>query len=559
MFKNTKIAKRLIIIFIVTVIISSIAGGLGITLLNISDKEYNSTLIQYGFAQGDVGNLGRHFQKQRATIVYFLTTEDEGVKQNYAKEIADLDIQIDADMEAVKKGLGTEKGQETYALLLEQLTSFRQERDEAFINEQNLSGDALLSFYREKCLEYSDGVSNMVDAMFADKSRIGTEKSAALTAQTVLFTIIMVIVMLVAAIIALFFAITTAKSISEPIIEMKEAAEKLAQGDFDITIKYISGNEIGSLASSTKTMVSRIKEIILDAGRELHEVASGNFDVSAQVQYIGVFKKIEDSIEGIVEKLSGTMSQISNTADQVAGGSEHVSEAAQVLSQGATDQASSVEELNASISEVLGQITKNAENAKLASLNTSETQKAVILGNEKMGKMIQAMQDITGSSTKISEIVKTIENIASQTNLLSLNAAIEAARAGEAGKGFAVVADEVRSLAEESAAAAKGITKLIANSIDTVEEGTKIAGETAESLGQIVAGTEKVSQLVDEIYVAATDQTEYMNQVSQAVDQISVIVESNAATAEESAASSEELSSQAQVLKSLIMIFNLKK
>lgn len=559
MFRNTKIAKRLIIIFIVTVIISSIAGVLGITLLNISDKGYNSTLIQYGFAQGDVGNLGRHFQKQRATIVYFLTTEDEGAKQNYAKEIADLDVTIDADMEAVKQGLGSEKGQETYALLLEQLTGFRQDRDEVFVNEQNLSGDALLSFYRERCLDNSDGFANMIDTMFEDKSRIGTEKSDALTAQTVLFTVIMVIVMIVAAIIALFFAITTAKSISEPIIEMKEAAERLAQGDFDVTIKYISENEIGSLASSTKIMVSRIKEIILEAGRELHEVASGNFDVNAQVQYIGVFKQIEDSIEGIVEKLSGTMSQISDTADQVAGGSEHVSEAAQVLSQGATDQASSVEELNASISEVLGQITKNAEDAKLASSNTSETQKAVVLGNEKMGKMVQAMQDITESSTKISEIVKTIENIASQTNLLSLNAAIEAARAGEAGKGFAVVAEEVRSLAEESAAAAKGITKLIANSIETVEEGTKIAGETAESLGQIVVGTEKVSQLVDEIYVAATGQTEYMNQVSQAVDQISVVVESNAATAEESAASSEELSSQAQVLKSLIMVFNLKK
>lgn len=365
-------------------------------------------------------------------------------------------------------------------------------------------------------------------------------------------------ILAVSLIIGVILIVGLAKSLSEPISEIEQVAVKMSQGDYDFDLTYTSNDEIGSLANSIRSMTKTTKEIIMETERGLGEIANGNFDISSTIEYIGIYEELRKSIERIIVKLSDTMGYILETSDQVATGSEQVSGASQMLSQGASDQASSIEELNASISEVVEQIKKNAENARLASSNTSDTQKVVLEGNEKMSQMVIAMKAIAESSNKIQAIVKTIEEIASQTNLLSLNAAIEAARAGEAGKGFAVVAEEVRSLAEESANATKDITALILNSIEVVKEGSDIASETAVSLENIVEGTEKVVELVDAIYVATNNQADYMDQVAKAVEQISVVVEANAATAEESAASSEELSSQSQVLKELVSVFELK-
>ncbi|MEG2053959.1 MAG: methyl-accepting chemotaxis protein, partial [Oscillospiraceae bacterium] len=268
--------------------------------------------------------------------------------------------------------------------------------------------------------------------------------------------------------------------------------------------------------------------------------------------------ELENSMVKIIVSLSDTLNNIHIASDQVSGGADQVSGGAQALSQGATEQASSIEELSATVAEISSQVKANAENAKSASGLSDEAGAEVEQGNQHMQKMIAAMGDISDTSSQIGKIIKTIDDIAFQTNILALNAAVEAARAGAAGKGFAVVADEVRNLAGKSAEAAKNTTALIESSITAVANGTKIADDTAKSLFIIVDKVREVTDKINEIATASAEQASAVVQVTQGLDQISAVVQTNSATSEESAAASEELSGQAQMLNDMVSKFKLK-
>ena len=348
------------------------------------------------------------------------------------------------------------------------------------------------------------------------------------------------------------------KRIKEPIEEIEIAANKMAEGDFNIDITYESEDELGVLSESMRKMSKEINVVIEDAVNILNKVSAGNFNIEPEVEYIGVFSHIENSLNKITNELSDTMSQIYAASQEVETASEQVASGAQMLSQGTTEQAGAIEELSATIVDISNKIKNTAKNAGEANELSISAGKEVEEGNEKMSEMVNAMDEISFTSNEIGRIIKTIDDIAFQTNILALNAAVEAARAGEAGKGFAVVADEVRNLAAKSAEAAKNTATLIENSIKAVDNGSVIVDNTAKSLQRIIDKSNQTIVLIDEIAKASDEEANAINQVTLGLEQISEVVQTNSATSEESAAASEELSGQAQLLKSLIDKFDLK-
>ena len=365
----------------------------------------------------------------------------------------------------------------------------------------------------------------------------------------------------VALIITILLSTYLTRSITKPLRQLETAADKIVNGNFDISVTYESKDELGSLTKSFKNMTFILETVISDASRLLSEMADGNFDVrtNAEERYVGSLQSLLLSIRKLNKDLSITLGQINQSADQVASGSGQVSNGAQALAQGATEQAASVEELASTITNISYQVKSTADNAMEARSKSNTAGGEAEICNNQMHDMMDAMEEIARSSNEISKIIKTIEDIAFQTNILALNAAVEAARAGEAGKGFAVVAEEVRSLASKSSVASKNTAELIESSVNAVTRGTKLANSTAESLVQVVNHVRSASTKVDEIANAAEEQAGAIEQVTLGVDQISRVVQTNSATAEESAAASQELSEQASTLKSLVAKFKLRE
>ena len=555
MFKNLKIRMKLLIAFGIVLILTALLSVYSI--LQLRKASDNLT----GFVNGSVAADDAVKACRIATFIAAKDMRDMVIAGKVDSEnlqvIQENEESIRTNLQKIKE-LGILDEQQV-AELEASLTEWMGIAEE--IVAQLESGDSMgaAEKVRTECTPLLDQVISEINALNTETVNIRANTVEDSVKITNMSMIILIVITVIAIILAMIICAIVTRMIVYPVHQVEEAMQGLARGEMSQTLEYDSGDEFGSLVGSVKETCSVLENVVSDLSRLLDEMSSGNFDLFANDEhYRGDFEPLLAAIRKMNRSLSTTMRQINDASDQVASGADQVSSGAQALSQGATEQASSVEELAATINDISREVNNTAENAREASEKVMEAQTKLSTSNEQMQDMIAAMGEISQKSGDIGKIIKTIEDIAFQTNILALNAAVEAARAGEAGKGFAVVADEVRNLASKSAEAASNTTTLIEGTILAVENGTNIVDRTAAAISETVESTRSAVTYVDKISTAAVSQAEAISQVTMGMDQISSVVQTNSATAQESAAASEELSSQSQLLKSLVAHFKLR-
>ena len=425
---------------------------------------------------------------------------------------------------------------------------------------------AIESKQNTAAMEYSRGdttyYGSTVYLQDQDYSLLGVMPTAEFDAQTASILRVLLIGVITCGVILAGCCVFLALSITRPVKRLDAAVARLADGELDVEVSTAGRDEIGEVGRGVARIVSRLKEYILyieEIAKVLRQIAGGNLVFNLRQEYVGEFAKVKDAMLHIRATLTDTLSNISQSAAQVNAGAEQIASGAQILAQGATEQASSVQELSSAVQELSGQATEEAEKAVEAGHFLERVEGEVEKSNQQMAQMRQAMADISTQSATIRGIIKTIDDIAFQTNILALNAAVEAARAGTAGKGFSVVADEVRSLAGKSAEAARKTNELIENSVQAVSRGEDLTKATAESLHTVAQETRKVVETINGVAAAYHDQADKLSEIAKGVDQISSVIQTNSATAEESAAASQELSGQASMMREQVALFRMEE
>lgn len=555
--RDYKIEKKLTISFrsvLVMMLVSVVVCISGLVYVSSSFSEFYNYYHTITTASLDAR---MSVQGAVKSVAITLLTDDAAAIERFQNDAATYIERLGGDLETLQE---VYKGDMTSINeTVDALVSAKEYREK--VNSYVLSGNhekALDTYMNEYGPTMTTVQTNMteLDELVADLA------SGAYNTSNVVDKLVIVI----AAVISVFSLLATLvlskeliKMLKEPVEEIEKAAVEMAAGSLNVKLDYTSEDEFGSLADSMRMLCNNISTIIADMGKLLGGLADGNFDVKSDCldQYVGDYVPIFNSMKGVRDNLNATLLSINESAEMVAEGSVQLSEGAKILAEGSMEQAGAVEELTATVDDVSNMAENNAKEAEEAYHKIAEAEKAADQSQQNLRDLTDAMNIISETSLNIQNIITTIEDIASQTNLLSLNASIEAARAGEAGRGFAVVADQIGKLASDSAQSAVNTKALIGQCIEEINKGNMIMTRTVEGIESVLESIKLFGDVAKGSNDTSRQQADMLNQIQKAIEQISTNIQTNSSAAEQTSATSHELSNQADTLKGEVGRFKL--
>lgn len=565
MFKEERIERRLQKSFVMVAMMAAAAAIIALVALLIISNRYTYALKQYGFSQGDIGNAMAAFADTRSStraVIAYANAEIVNTNTNSHNENKEKFEKYFTKME---KTLSTKEEKEAYEHMAGELDEYWSLDAEilalgADINSMQNRSQAQTKAANELAPLFNEIYGDLTNLMEVNVER-GNSLASSLQVLSIIMIIFIVIIIGAVMVVSIRIGRGIAGQISNGLNAVSERMKTFAKGDLSSAFPEIeTKDEVNDLAVEIKAMAKNLSQIIFDINEDVGALADGNFmaTLNDPELFAGEFAGLKNSIEHITDKFKETLIQIEEASDQVDAGAGQLAESATALAEGATDQAGAVQELTATVENVTIAAEDSAKQVGAAYEEGLVYREQAEHGSEEMNNLISAMERISEASKEVENIIGEIEDIASQTNLLSLNASIEAARAGEAGKGFAVVADQIGKLATDSAQSAAKTRELIHNALEEVEAGNTMTQRTKESLEEVINGIEFLSNASKQASDTALTQADTMREIEKGIEQISGVVQSNSASAQETSATSEELAAQATSLKELIGQFVLR-
>ena len=560
MKKQGKLRNKLMSLFITVAVVCSLASFLQTSQSIFNTYAYEEVLEKYGFAQGEIARAMLSLTQTRTYLRDMISAKTDDDFRQREQNLADARAEYAVHLEQVHHSVAYDAEKEILSQLEDEARAFFAAQDrwaEALKNASNRENlrpalnAEIDAFYSELYTIHED--------LMNCKTTLGSERAEYLHTIGSRAMIASGVILGIGVVMTVLFVNYLSRRIINPVGKLVKAADQLGSGDLQIDLDINTNDELSQLGAAFNAMGNKFHAIISDVEHTLSRMSDGDFTATSTIPayYVGQFKGLLQAQGDLSSRLSGTLQRIHTASESVSTGSEQVAAGAHTLSQGATEQAAAVQQLASALEMINQQVQQTGAYANEASDKTASAGARMSECSVHMQNMVGAMDEISNTSEEIGKIIKTIEDIAFQTNILALNAAVEAARAGTAGKGFAVVADEVRSLAAKSAEASQNSSALIQASMLAVQNGAKIATETAKQLNDVVADAQEVSDMVMNIAAASQRQAESVAQVTTGIDQISAVVQTNSATAEQSATASQELSEQSAGLKALVQQFKL--